>query len=138
MNVMKVFRRTPKRFRRAAATVELAVCMPLLMLFICGGIEICQRIMLRQTATLTAYEGLRLAVRRYTTTSMVEARCETILKERGVKDATVVITPASIETQVRNTPINISVSIPWQGNSPLRFLTGTAGAIKAQGVMVRE
>lgn len=127
-----------QRARRGTATVELAVCMPLLMLFICGGIEICQRIMLRQTATLTTYEGLRLAVRRYTTTEMVKTRCETILTDRGVKNATVLITPSSIESQVRNTPVTISVTIPWQGNSPIRFLTGTSGQIKAQGTMVRE
>ena len=131
-------RRLTKRSRRGSATVELAVCMPLLMLFICGGIEMCQRIMLRQTATLTAYEGLRLAVRRYTTTAMVKARCEMILSDRGVKNATVVISPSPIETQVRNTPITINVTIPWEGNSPIRFLTGTMGQIKAQGAMVRE
>lgn len=135
---MTKYSRSIKRSRRAAATVELAVCLPLLMLFICGGIEICQRIMLRQTATLTAYEGLRLAVRRYTTTAMVRARCEMILSERGARNATVVITPDSMETQVRNTPIQISISIPWEGNSPIRFLTGASGQIKAQGTMVRE
>lgn len=131
-------RRSMKHVRRATATVELAVCMPLIMLFVCGSIEICQRIMLRQTATLTAYEGLRLAVRRYTTTEMVKARCGMILQDRGVKNAVVAISPATIENQARNTPVTISVTIPWQGNSPLRFLTGASGQIQAQGVMVRE
>jgi Flp pilus assembly protein TadG len=131
-------RQTKKHARRATATVEFAVCIPLMLLFICGGIEICQRIMLRQTATLTAYEGLRLAVRRYTTTAMVQSRCDSILRDRGIKNATVAITPTSIENQVRNTPIRINVTIPWQGNTPLRFLAGTAGEIRAQGVMVRE
>jgi hypothetical protein len=108
------------------------------MIFICGGIEICQRIMLKQTATLTAYEGLRLAVRRFSTTAMVQSRCEEILSDRGVKNASVVISPSAIETRARNTPITISVTVPWQGNSPIHFLTGATGEIKAQGVMVRE
>lgn len=129
--------RKPRR-RLAAATVELAFTLPIMLTVVFGTIEVCQRIFLRQAATLTAYEGARLAVRRTATTQQVRQRCEALLIGRRVVNGTVSISPNSIESQPIGTPIQITVTVPWAANSPIRFVTGNASDISVVAVMVRE
>ncbi len=49
--------------RRGIATVEFAVIFPILLVMVLGTLEICQRLFSYQSATIAAYEGIRLAAR---------------------------------------------------------------------------
>jgi len=48
--------------RRAVAASELAVCLPILVLLVLAMIESCTMIFLKQSLTVSAYEGIRKAI----------------------------------------------------------------------------
>ena len=47
--------------RAGIAVVEFAVCLPILVLVVFGSIEACNAIYLKQAATASAYEAVRVA-----------------------------------------------------------------------------
>lgn len=108
------------------------------MTLIFGTIEVCQRIFLRQTAVIAAYEGARLASRRTATTDQVKARCQSILTNRRASNAVVTLTPATVENQPIGTIIRVSVTVPWTGNTPISFVTIGSGNVTVNAAMVRE
>jgi Flp pilus assembly protein TadG len=55
---MRQFTRTRKS-RQAAATVELAICLPVVLTIAFGTIDICSVLFLKESLTIAAYEGAR-------------------------------------------------------------------------------
>ena len=82
-----------KRSRKAGAVVELAVSLPLLLLLVMGSVEACTMIFLDHSLTVTAYEGIRVAVRYDSTNEMTLSRCEEIIEARRINGAVVEIVP---------------------------------------------
>ncbi len=79
------------------ATVELALCLPVLVSLAFGTIEICNVVYLRTRMLSAAYEACRLATRP-TTSSQVAATgpqvityCNSLLTQLGVNGATVTL-----------------------------------------------
>jgi len=52
-----------KRKTRGAAVIEFAVCLPLIVLIVFGGIEAASMLFLRQTLVQAAYEGIKTGVK---------------------------------------------------------------------------
>lgn len=124
--------------RSGLASVELAIVLPVMLILILGTIEVCQRIFLRQSAVIVAYEGARLAVRGTSSNADVTAQCERMLLQRNVKGAQVTVTPTDLLAQVAGTQIQVSVTVPWASNSPTRFVLQDQGSIAVDAYMLRE
>ncbi|MFO0924034.1 MAG: TadE family protein [Pirellulales bacterium] len=133
-----IARRNRRRTRKGVAAVELAFVLPVLLVLVFGTIEICQRIFLRQSLVIAAYEGARLGARRNTTNAQVIDRCNTILQQRNVRGGSVTVTPANILSIATGEAITISVTAPWASNSPTRFVISDQGNLSVQAVMLRE
>jgi len=103
--------------RRAAAAAELAICLPLFVMLILASIEACSMIFLDHSLTITSYEGVRVAINYDGTNSAVLDRCDEIISERGIEDATIAINPTNVATAPRGTPISITVSAPCDSNA---------------------
>lgn len=127
-----------KPARRGIAAVEFAVVMPILLVMVLGTLEVCQRLFLRQTATVTAYEGIRLAARKTSNANDVIRRCNALLADRRVAGATVKLTPASFHGLTTGMPIKIEIAIPWADNSATRFVLKDQGRIIVTSTMLRE
>ncbi|MFN9880550.1 MAG: TadE/TadG family type IV pilus assembly protein [Planctomycetota bacterium] len=112
--------------RAATAVVELALVLPVLMVFLLGTLETCSMIYRQQTLYIAAYEGCRVALIPRITRPQVDAAINTILTNRRVQGATITITPATFTTAPVQTLIEVRVSIPATGNSIVtpRFFTG--------------
>ena len=67
-----------KRF--GAAAVELAVCLPAIVLLILGSIEACTMVFVKQSLHIAAYEGVRRAIRYDSSEQSVLERCEQTIK----------------------------------------------------------
>lgn len=134
---MSKTRRTNRSGRQGAAVVELAICLPAIVLLVMGALECCTMIFLRQSLHVTAYEGVRLAIRNDTDTATVLSRCEQVLNERSVNDSTVTTTPADTSLAPRGTQISLQVSAPCDGNNvlPLQFF---GGDLSATATMIKE
>jgi len=109
--------RLRQRLRRAAATVEFAVVSPVMVLMVMGTIEACRMIFLRQTLTIAAYEATRVALVPKSTTDQVKYAATRVLADRGVKDATITITPSSFGTAPAQSFIEVVVTAPANSNS---------------------
>ena len=124
--------------RSGLASVELAFVLPVMLILVLGTIEVCQRIFLRQSAVIVAYEGARLAARSTSSNTEVATRCQTMLIQRRVNGAVVTITPSDLLLQPPGTQIRVRVEVPWASNSPTRFVLQDQGTIAVDAYMLRE
>ena len=124
--------------RKGTATVELAVCLPMLFLIIFGGIEAANSIFLKQGLTIAAYESAKMATTVGYTVNDAIARGDEILEARGFNEAQVTIDP-TLAALEHGTPVTVTVTAPANANSisPQIAIAGDA-SISAQVVMIRN
>ena len=72
------------------AVVELAFCLPVIVLVIFGGIQAANLIFLKQAITEAAYEGALFGSRPEATHAETLGRVQAILDARNIQDTTVV------------------------------------------------
>ena len=89
-----------KRFRSArnagAVIVEMAVCLPLMILVVFGCIDISGGIFRGQTLTSAAHEGALVGLRSNATEKEVADRIHTVLNARGIDDYTLNVETAGM------------------------------------------
>jgi hypothetical protein len=102
--------------RRGAAVAELAICLPLLVLLVMASLEACSMIFLDHGLTITSYEGTRVAINFDGTNADVLARCNQILTQREIADATVSLNPADVANVPRGQQIAVTVTAPCDPN----------------------
>ncbi len=124
--------------RRAAATVELALVLPVMMIIVFGTLEVCQRMLLRQTAAVAAYETARLAARRTTTIPQALARGQSILTDRNVVGGVIEINPTPLATLATGGELQVTVRIPVSGNTTVNYVLPTTGEVAIVTTMLRE
>jgi len=120
------------------ATVELAIILPILLMLVFGTIEICQRIFLRQSAVIVAYEGARLAARGSSTNAEVVARCQQLLISRRVRNAIVTTQPSNFLQSPTGTELRVIITVPWADNSPTKVVVADQGTMAVSAFMLRE
>ncbi len=127
-----------KRNRRGAALVEFAVCLPVLVLIILGSIEATSAIFVRQSLTVSAYEGIRQAIRHDGSSAAAVAKAEEVLTQRSIRSYTIQLTPPDPTTVARGDEIAITISASIQQNSPLFGRVIQDRNIVVSTTMVRE
>ncbi len=88
--------------RTAIATVELAICLPVLSLIMFGSIQATNLIFLQHAATAAVYEGSLEMAKSNATNASVQARIQQVLDAREVTNSSVVILP--VGTDISRTP----------------------------------
>ena len=123
--------------RNGVASVELGLCLPIIVVFCLGTIEACTMIYLKQSLTIASYEGARLANAKGTTSAQVEARCKAILTDRRVAGVAVNIAPSEVLNVPRGKSFAVECTAPCSENAlvaPVFFssknLTGRAEFVK--------
>ncbi|MEO2047664.1 MAG: TadE/TadG family type IV pilus assembly protein [Pirellulales bacterium] len=71
--------------RQGVAAAELAVCLPVLVLLVLAMIESCTMIFLKQSLTVTAYEGVRTVLQERAVAADVQKTCQQIFADRRVQ-----------------------------------------------------
>jgi hypothetical protein len=124
------------RHRSGLAVVECAVALPVLLLIIICTIDICNFIFLKQTLTVAAYEGVRVAIVPESTLENVEVQIENVLQDRGVIPSSISVTPSNFDHALPGTFVQVSVS----ANSGDNSLIGLLGqrVINAKLQMMKE
>lgn len=127
---------TRQRRNRGAAAVEFAIVAPLVFLFFFAAFEFARMNLLRHTIEMAAFEGARRGAVPGATADDVRGRANQVLAAVGARDATIVVTPATIDLQ---TPaVTVSVRVPLDANAwvPPHFLRGAQ--IERQFTLGRE
>ena len=118
--------------------VEFAVCMPLLSILALGSVEISIAIFLKQALVTSSYEGACQAVKATSTTAAAESSANKCLSFRNIRNASIVISPGSVEAIARGQQIRVTVSAPLSGNSPLIGRIIANQTLTASTTMVKE
>ncbi|MCI0643202.1 MAG: pilus assembly protein [Gemmataceae bacterium] len=103
--------------RRGVATVELAICLPVILLLVVGAIEGSNFIYLKQAVTAAAYESVQTVTRVGGTKAKAENRAAEVLSARSIDQSTVSFTPANPDSVARGGQVTVSITAPMSANS---------------------
>jgi hypothetical protein len=123
---------------RGVAAVEMAVCLPVIILLVFGAIEASSFIFLKQSLNVAAYEGIRESIRVGSSNSEGAQRASDILSSRDVQDFAIRFPNGDASQAERGDEIVIEVTAPTVSNSPLAGQFVTNRILTARVVMVKE
>lgn len=131
-----VTRRKNSQKRSGAALVELAVCLPVMVMLVLGSIELSNFIFLKQAVTAAAYEASREAIRPLGTDATATATAEAVLAARRLSGASIVVNPSA--NAERGELVTVTVTAPSSSNRVVvpRFVAGLS--VSASTTMVKE
>jgi len=95
--------------RTAIATVELAICLPVLSLIMFGSIQATNLIFLQHAATAAAYEGILEMAKSNSTNTSVQARIQQVLDAREVVNSSIKVLPAGAD--IAKTPLGTLLTL---------------------------
>lgn len=128
--------RTRKRNRKGAATVEFALCLPILLTFIFGILEFSRVTQLQQSARLAAFEGARAGISLNATNSDVTTAVNKVMSAMSISNFTTTITPTTLSYSSPSVSVSVSLN-PTQNAWFTRFV-GSASTINANVTLQRE
>ena len=127
-----------KRIRNRSGVVatEFAITLPIVLLFFFAAFEVCRFSMIVHTVDNAVYEGARRGIIPGATSGQCRNEARRILGALGVRNATVVVTPGTIETETPR--VTVDITVPFGQNSfvPLNFFDGMA--VRRSLTMTRE
>jgi Flp pilus assembly protein TadG len=106
--------------RQGVATVELAVCLPVLSLLVFGTLSATSMIFLRQAVVQSAYETAKAAARSRGSVEDAVEKGRQVLEFRDITATSVVFEPADVSNQVKGTPFTVTVTA---AADPSRFFS---------------
>jgi Flp pilus assembly protein TadG len=124
--------------RRGSAVVEAALCIPFVIILMLGTLEVCSGIYLKESLTVSAYEGVRAGIGRRSERDQVVDTVNQMLEDRNIADATVLIEPANFDSLNALDPVSVTIEAPTAGNSLYIFDSMVNRTVRARVIMVRE
>jgi len=113
-----------KRSRCGVASVEFAVCLPMLAALVFGTIEAANAVFLQQALTAAAYEAGNVAASLGGTSDDATDRANAVLNSLNVNSATISISPTVIASTPTGTTIVITCSAPLNANTATSWCLG--------------
>lgn len=105
-------RKKNDKSRKGAATVEAAVCLPLLIVLVFGSVESSNGIFLKQSLTIAAYEAAKIAASPRGTKQAATTRCTEVMAVRDVDTFQISFTPDNLdENTPRGQNIHVTVTV---------------------------
>jgi hypothetical protein len=134
------FRRPARRTtsRRAAAVVELAVCLPVIVLITLSTIQGASLLFLKQALVQSAYEGVKVAIRPSATNTEAMLAANLVIRSRRLENVRVNFRPRDIQKVARGEPIQVIITAPADANSPIRFGPFAGREVSTSAVMIKE
>jgi Flp pilus assembly protein TadG len=128
-----------RRSRGGSATVEMAICLPVMIVLLLGSIETTDLVFLKSILKSAAYEGARKATAPGQTAAAAQTAATLLLTERGVTSGSVTVSPLVTSSTATGTTVCVTVSAPMGSNSILApvVLQGIT-TVSAQVTMVRQ
>lgn len=124
--------------RRGAAIVELAVCLPVVILLVLGAIEGASLLFARQAMVQTAYEAAVVAVRPNGTNAAATAAATQVVKGRRLNGLQLTFSPPDVSQASPGTPITVTATVPSAGHRLLGSRIFRVDNISARAVMIKE
>ena len=105
--------------RRGIATVECALCLPLILLVTFGVIETCSALFVKEALTIAAYEGARVGIQSGATEYDAETRIREVLEERRIEytEDSICFSEPSFTDAGALDPVTTTISVCCNGNT---------------------
>ncbi len=103
--------------RLAVAVVELAVCLPVLVMLTLATIEACAMLFVQQTLKVTAFEGARVGIVPGSQASNVSFQCQSLLDDHGVDGYNIIMDPPDPSTLTQGDWFTVTVTATFAENS---------------------
>ena len=123
--------RTRRSSDRGVAIVELAICLPIIVLILLATIEACVMLQLQQNVASTAYEGARIGIMPGMDASVIQLQCQMLLDDRNISNYTITTNPSDLSTTIEGDPVTVTVTADCVSNSVL-------GGVFFQGRTISE
>jgi len=130
--------RREKNERCGTATVEMAVCLPVLVLLVFGGVEAAHFIQLKQNLTICAYEAAKKATRDDASMQDAIDRFNEIAVAKGITGASISFSPTFDTTTASGTEIAVQVTAPAESNYKMPVDYFQNRNLSAEVTMVRQ
>ena len=101
--------------RTGALTVEVALCLPILLMVLFGGFELCYTNMLIHSTESAAYAGARVGIIPGATPDRIRAEAGASLRAVGIKNFTVTVTPNVIQNDTQK--VTVDIAVPFRANT---------------------
>jgi Flp pilus assembly protein TadG len=124
--------------RRGAAAVELAVCLPVIVLLVLGAIEGASLLFARQAMVECAYEAAVVAIRDNATNAQAIDAADSVIKSRRLTGLTLTFEPSNVNTTPRGTPVRVTASVPAGSHRLINSRFAGVTTIRAVAVMIKE
>ena len=137
--IQSLLGRQRRQSRGGTATVEMAICLPVMIVLLLGSIETTDLVFLKEVLKTAAYEGARKATAPGQTSAAGQTAALRLLTERGIASGTVTVSPTVTSSTTTGTSVCVTVTAPMGSNSILRpvVLQGIS-SVSAQVTMVRQ
>ena len=119
---MKLRSKTPRKLvrttsRGAALTVEVALCLPLLLTVLFACYELARANMILHATESAAYEGARVGIIPGATSEKIKTASGSLLSSVGITKFTIHVNPSVIDETTEN--VDVSVLVPFRENMTL-------------------
>jgi len=108
-----------KRFRRVrsgATTVETALALPILIVFVFSGIEVARVNMIRNAMQNAAYQGARQGIIPGATTTDCSTAAARMVNVLSLEDTTIAVSPSPIVSSTEEVTVSIDVPITLENS----------------------
>ena len=127
-----------KARRRAAAVVELAVCLPVIVLLVFASLEGANKLFVRQAAVQAAYEAAKEASRFNGTNASARQLATEILQARRINNPRITFTPANVANAAAGTDISVTIRVAGSERSVTGIGSFSGRNIQVQATMLKE
>ncbi len=124
--------------KRGTACVELAVCLPVIVLLVFASLEGANMLFLKQAVVQSAYETAKSAAKSNSDQTIAETLGRQVLSSRGIVAPTIVFTPSSVNNLAPGTQFSVSVSVPGDSRSITGIGPFNGRTILARATMLKE
>lgn len=127
-----------RRIRQAAAAVELAVCLPVIVVLVFGALEGANILFCKQAMVEAAYESCKHASRADGTTAHANTLATDILKARRVNKSTITFTPASAESAKPGQEVSVNIKVSANERTYTRLGLFNNRTIEVNATMLKD
>lgn len=107
----------PADLRSGAAVVELAICLPLIVLLVFASLEGANMMFLRQAVVQSTYEAAKAAAKSNGSQQRGRQLAEQILAARNVTPTAIQFSPANVDGLAPGTRFTVRISVPGAARS---------------------
>ncbi|MEQ1906333.1 MAG: TadE family protein [Pirellulaceae bacterium] len=124
--------------RVGAALVELAVCLPIIVMIVMATIECSSLLFCKQAMVQSAYEAAMVATKSDGTNAKALDAAQRVAQGRRISGIQITFNPPNIDRVASGTVISVSATAPSSANRLITSGIFTSPTVSARAVMVRE